>query len=1419
MARVIQFRSQGQTHGRGSSRQSSIDTGYNRPKVSTQVATSYQEGKPFLIGEWLVEPTLNRISMGDVTVQLELKAMDVLLCLVRHDGEVVTKNDLFDSVWETEFASDNTVTTRIAEIRRAFGDDARNPRYIETIHKRGYRLIAEVRAAPTADEVAPPVPEAAPSPEDEHNPYPGLAAFSEADADSFFGRETESEALWRKITARRLLAVIGPSGVGKSSLLRAGVAPRAPPGWRVVVFTPGEAPALSLARALVPDHSGDPAAMARLLGLNDADTALAVVSRWRGQFKEVVLVVDQFEELFTLNPPEEQTSFIELLRRIVDAADVHLVLAMRDDYLYRCQQYEQIAPIFKDLTPLPPPQPEGLRRALKEPAARQLYRFESEMLVDRMIAEVEGERGALPLMAFAVHRLWEERDGEERLLTEEAYERIGGVAGALAKHADATLERIGFNRLPIVRELFRNLVTAEGTRAVREVDELLSVFGQIPVDKPPGRDSADAGRGFIHRQSEAADVLAALIDARLLTGYRDQGDDDQPTRQVEIIHESLLATWPRLVRWQTQDADSARLRDELRQTARVWDDHKRANDYLWTGRAFREFSVWRENYPGGLTDLEEEFAAAMTSLATRKRRRSRMVVAAIIAVLLAVLAVVGTLWQRSVQETRRAEAAKLLALGQLRLVDYPTATLAHAIASLELADTPEVRRLALRALWEGPTAFVINEDGASQAEFAAGGERLVQVTQSLTEGHLRIVTSDGSGIPFERVHDSPMAHGYTNPNGDVAYTTPNVEEGVRQNLMLWSLPDGRKLNETWFDPPTTLWSWVFAWDPNRLLIPVGDEEGPSIYAFNFDGTTERLGTLDLEVRDRFWHGRAAMDRHKGRWFVTMDGTRVVVIEIGEGTLSTPRLLGHHEGDGLRMAFDPEGRLLVTSSSDGRIKIWQPTATAPLLEFEGPALIDHLEISSETSRLEAYSLEDGAVTAWVWSLEDGTARLMRNFDCGPEHNLYSLFLGVGWDPSRRLFAKCGPGESTRLWSLSAPVGADPLVLRRGGSATAFGLSFHPGGSWIATAQIPGLSLWPLSRSYPWVIRTHTSPVETVDFGPDGAWLVSGSDDGIVRLSPLTGEVPGTSSFKYDAGAWIHKLGSSPDGATLLVGAHYVGTWLVPLDGRPPSRLGSLRSVYSVGFSSDGRLAVAAGYGDDSATRIHVYRTDTQEEIAVLEPEETKASIWVDEKRSVLPDGRIMAAVWSSGIWISDPTTGSHEHLFECDGLPGFAVSADGRRIVLVELADGNALGAPSRVLLLDRDTGTTTHLERHGDQVWSVAMNATGTIVATGDREGVLRVGSTSGAEPHLLLGHEGLISDVEIDPLGRWIATGGKDTTVRIWPMPDLSMPPLHTLPHDKLLAKLKSLTNLRMARDAESPTGWTLTHGPFPGWETVPTW
>ena len=167
-----------------------------------------------------------------------------------------------------------------------------------------------------------------------------------------------------------------------------------------------------------------------------------------------------------------------MLGRLATEADVFVLLSLRDDFLIRCQEHEGLAPVFSDLTALLPPSGGALRRAMVQPAMTCGYRFEDDELVEEMLSEVEGERGALPLLAFAASQLWERRDRETGLLTHEAYREIGGVGGALAQHAEATIDRIGSDRVPIVREIFRNLVTAEGTRAVRDWSELLSVFDE-----------------------------------------------------------------------------------------------------------------------------------------------------------------------------------------------------------------------------------------------------------------------------------------------------------------------------------------------------------------------------------------------------------------------------------------------------------------------------------------------------------------------------------------------------------------------------------------------------------------------------------------------------------------------------------------------------------------------------------------------------------------------------------------------------------------------------------------------------------------------------------------------------------------------------------------------------------------------------
>ena len=1370
-------------------------TSCNGTRVPTQVATTPQLGEPFLVGDWRVEPTLNRLVRGEVSVQLEHKGMDVLLCLAEHPGEVVTKHKLLDAVWQTEFVSDNTLQRRIAELRDALGDDALNPRYIETIRKRGYRLIAEIGAADQQVETIPAIPELPSAADDGQNPYPGLAAFTEADAEFFFGRERETASLWRTITSRRLLAVIGPSGIGKSSLLRAGVATRVPHGWRALVLTPGESPVLSLARALAPDHAGDPAAVSKLVGFTDPDIALAVVSRWRGQFDGAVLIVDQFEELFTLNSPEVQSSFIELLRRLVDAADVHVVLAMRDDFLYHCREFPQIAPIFKDLTPLAPPAPDALRRALTEPAARRLHRFESEILVDRMVAEVEDQRSALPLLAFAVHRLWEERDREQRVLTEEAYDRIGGVGGALARHAESMVAEIGHERLPVVREIFRNLVTAKGTRAVREVDELLSVFDQpchpersglrgravegspqgaeiaplpgatprrrvssVPGGDPSTRPSGDLAQDD-RRRMAAREVVDRLIDARLLTAFETQDDEELPTRRVEIVHESLLSAWPRLVRWQTQDANAAQLRDQLRQAARTWHQRGRIEDLLWTGSAYREYRLWREHYPGGLSEHEESFGEAMFSHATRRKRRRRVAITTMFIALFAVLAIVGVSWRRTVSEMRQAEAAHLYALAQLHVnAQYPYA-LAHAIASLELADNPAVRHLALETLWKGPTVHVIPSPSVYALEFSSDGRWLATADH---KGGGALWPSDG-GHPTHLEGSEIALEIATSPRGDLVAANTGDD---RREIGIWSLPDGRFLRSFDLGPHGLTAAFSFSPDGGRLFTSTqtseAEEPGLELDVRSWPvegGDPDLLAHLELPASASLsGHNVDPMGAHLS-W---VDGRRVHIAPLNGSTVEwNSAVTVEHDATVAFHRIDFQGHQLMSSDTDGWVRIWSLEHAEPVLTHEYRGL--------------------GATRATSGTFDHSGSRV-----------------------------ECGGGY---LWELTAPPDAEPLKLMA--PDMGWGLSFHPSGDWMAFGGWTSTVFWPLSKTYPLVLPGHEALVYKVAFTPDGSHLVSSSDDGSVRLWSLEADSRERSRvLDRVEGPWASPwaMAMAPDGSFVVTGSRQGRVAVVHLNDQPVRNLPTFTDVISAVAVGPHSRFVAAGAGRYRSEEafVRVWDLETGEAWSIDSGDGHKidrlkfnstGDLWVSSgpslRRWTIREGHPII-IEEIDLKFSD--------LEETDI---WSIDIDHRQVVL---------SATNRLWVQNLDSSETRELTTHSPAD-RFRLEADAGIILSADPAGTLRVGPISGEPPHLLFGHRGRINEIALSPDGRWIATGGDDFTIRLWPMPDLTKPPLHTLPREELIAKLKTLTNLRVVRDAESSTGWKIEVGPFPGWETVPTW
>ena len=1239
-------------------------------------------------------------------------------------------------------------------------------------------------------------------------PYPGLASFTEEDAEFFFGREAEVEAVWKKLKRPRMLALIAPSGAGKSSFLRAGLLPTLPKGWKALIATPGNRPFQALAHALAPAFAGDAQAFQALLRFEEADTAVSLLQRFRQRHEQALVVLDQFEELFTLSPPAVQEAFSGLLGRLVLEADLHVILSLRDDFLFRCQDHAALVPAFSDLTPLPALGSSALRRALVQPALACGYRFEDEALVDEMLAEVRKEKGALPLIAFAASRLWEARDREKGLLTREAYQEIGGVAGALAQHGDATLERIGTQRTPLVREIFRNLVTAQGTRAVREREELLSAFGSSgsPAAGTAGPDATGAGSGAGSKpdtdvsadgvrseartwtRGQADEVLNALVDARLLTSYERAGDGGESHQEVEIIHESLLQAWPRLVRWQTQDADGAQLRDQLRQAAQLWNERGRTDDLLWSGQAYRDFAVWRERYPAPLAAGEESFARATEAHATRRRRRRRAAGAALVSAAAIVAIITSVLWQRADSSRRRAEAqtrqreaAELLALGRLRLDEHPTGALAHAIASLERADNTPARRFAMEALWRGPTLHVLEAAAGPTSVawssdgrwLALGGPGGIAVLDRDT-GTRRLLTSLGQG---------PV--GFSN-DGTRLLTR---QAGAAPILHLWAVPEG-KLLESW---PAVPGRAPVLFDRRLLTFDFGEETKDKrrtaiVQERSIDGGTER--TLG------HWETHGLIDfglDPGGEWVISLQDGRLLRQRL-DALDGPPRVLGPAEGD--TSVWHEWADRIVTSDASGRVRLWSTISGRVERTLRSPAGADHVALD-------------------------------------PRGRFLATAPGGGPLPPR----------SFLLFDLESPRAAEPALLVQKERDWLSSMAFHPHGQWLASGQSGTLLLWNLAAKRSLALRGQKGVNIAVAFAPDGR-LVSTSDEDVVRIWRLSPEANEPMhvllSEKQQALAPPARLGAHLDvdagGRFAVVVKRFRGEWVVvPLDGSPARVYRAARGrgnpVLEAPRIDPAGQRIASSYfelGNLDQGSIRVLDLATGEERA-LRPSTTAetcvglvaqyrapgSSVW-------LPDGRLVTD-GATGLRVWDVADGSSRQVRPCR--PGYSGEAairstpDSRAVVALVFRPGPAsTGSASDLSVTDLATGASRGIASHGGRLQSFTLDPTGTTLVSGDADGLVRVGPLSGeGEPHLLYGHSRSVTSVAVSPDGRWIASGSDDDTIRLWPMPE--GPPLHTLPYDALLAKLRSLTNLRVVPDAASATGYKLEPGPFPGWAKPPEW
>ena len=1217
--------------------------------------------------------------------------------------------------------------------------------------------------------------------EDLH-PYPGLASFTEDDAEYFFGREAEVEAMWRKLDGSpRMLGLVGPSGAGKSSFLRAGLIPAAPSGWTTVLVTPGGDPRASLRRAVISMLEGDHDALRELAEGSD-DASVSAIARWRQHHEDAVVIVDQFEELFTQNGPEDQHRFAELLGRLVLEADVFVVLSMRDDFLIHCNRHESLRPLFSELTPLDPPTGAALRRALVQPATKCGYRFEDDDLVEEILTEVEGERGALPLLAFALARLWEKRDRETGLLTRQAYNDIGGVGGALARHAEATVDRIGVERIPIVRELFRNLVTAEGTRAVREWDELLSVFERSALPAVASKGLRVRSAASHSERSERSLLTANEVSthplqrprrrcrrgpcgahrrppAHLLRGPRGRARTHPPRRDHPRVPPRQLAPSRALA-----DPGSGR-RPAPRRAPAGREDLGRTRPSrrpLWTGTAYREFRLWSERYPGGLTESEEAFAAAMITFAGRRKRddESRRPRRSDLSCRFAI--VFAGLWHREHCETRRAEAAELLSFRQVRLDDFPTAALTNATASLELADSEEARSLAIRALWEGPTAFVVNEIPSTNTYFSPDGMWAVQAHDSSSS--ISVISRSGD----QQVFDTPSESGTTRTGLQFSSTTSTFlsigNAGDLGTFALWSAPEGRMLaTATPVEDAEVLWGWIVAPHNGRTrgLILLGKGNLVTLDALNEDGSHVRLGEYRLSTSVEGTPGCLAGN---GEWFAIRNGDEILAFDITSGGISEPHLLGRDDDEYTfwnPWLADLEGRFFLTIAKSGRLRKWDPSGSTPPEEYRVPVGATSVHDYCDGGFLStARPLDPRPHGINVWRFDESGLNLLRSYD-----KLDFEYHGFDW--VRLRLAIRGPLPFHRLWELGKPAAARPLSLRNGPSNYSHRPWFSPDGTWLVTNGVSGTHMWPLGREYPAIIDIDFKPWSRgLVFGPEGRFVAT-SADSEVRVWPLGGDAPPEDYPAFEDLVTPTALDVSPDGQFFAAGSGgSPGRVWIGRAGEDPTELQSANGLkdgsgVAVTFSQDGRYILVIDGGYDIANgAVHVWEVATKEEVAVLRPENGQLRRGLE----FTSDGSLLVAT-TSGVLSWDIETNKRELLIDVLVMNAISDGA-GRRLVLLRGENEDSFDPTGSPIFVDLDTGEITDLLTHGSRVRAIALARDGSIVVTGDADGVVRVGHVSGEEPHLLIGHEKQIFDLAIDPLGRWIASTSRTAPCASGPCP-----------------------------------------------------
>ncbi len=1127
---------------------------------------------------------------------------------------------------------------------------------------------------PVFDDVIPP------------NPYQGLAAFEEEDADFFFGQENFINKLVEVTQNQPLVGIIGPSGSGKSSVVFAGLIPklRQQGNWLIEVFRPGKEPFLALASALVRQlepEAGETQFLRESVGLasdfqQGRITVQQVISRIleRNPGKQLLLVADQLEELYTLCPvKEEQERFANELLAAITQENITVVFTLRADFYGYVLSYRPFRDALQEYTPqlLSSMKREELQAAIELPAQKLDVQLE-ENLTQRILDDVGEEPGNLPLLEFALTRLWEKQKNRE--LTHQAYQEIGGVKKAIANHAEQVYQKLSETEKQQAQRIFVQLVRpGEGTEDTRRV----------------------ATRAEVGDENWNLVSYLAGYQARLVVTGRQETEDT-----VEVVHEALIREWETLRQWINDNREFRTWQERLKLSLREWKNNKQDVEWLLWGTLLTVAEDWLRQRADEMTQEERDFIQVSIKERDREKReierRRRLTLVglsgfSVIALGLSGIAGIG--WRRA-------------AINQIN-----TALTQSSYELLFSKDSSKGVTASLKAFLAMQRTPWVDADTRTQVELALLNTVSNVATLNNQTGH----TGQVNSISF-------------NPNGKVLATASDDN-----TVKLWNTTSHKeittlighidKVNSVSFSPDGKVLATgsvdktVKLWDTStyKEITTLKYEQEVRGISFSPNGKILAAATYSntVKLRDTSTYSDTSIYKeiqtlnHKawvhsvsfspdGKMLVSVSGDNTVKLWDTSTYKEITTLSGYPLGTN-GPSFSPDSKKLAYVSGDNEVKLWDTTTKKESTILTGDKAWVYVNFSPDGKMLASVS-SDKEVKLWNTSTYKESTTLTKN--------MYNI-LAVSFSRDSKMLAFGDDGNEVKLWNTST---TKEITTLSGHTRDVYDISFSPDSKMLASASRDNtVKLWDTSTTKEiQTLSGHKNSVTGISFSPDGKMLASASDDKTVKLWNTTKRKVFETLIGSTSGA--NSLSFSPDSKKLayVSDGNKVKVWDITTRKVTNTLNSHIDTVNSVSFSPDGKILATAS--NDKTVKL--WDTSTYKEIKTSMRHEN----WVYAV-SFSPDGKMLASASADKtikLWNTSTYPKIHRLIDHKTEALAVSFSPDSKMLASISI--------DQQVKLWDTTTGKEIKaLTGHIEKVNSVSFSSDGKLLATASNDNTVKL--------------------------------------------------------------------------------------------------